>query len=66
MRNKREKRGSLASLVGQRDLGGRAARSGQWVSAFWSGSKLSLVPSSFSLSLSLQVFQSVKLGLKVN
>ena len=68
MRKKREKRGSLAGLVGRRDLGGGAAGSRQWGGAIWAGPKLGWVPSSFSLlALSLSLgFQSVNMGLKVN
>ena len=42
--------------MGQRDLGGGVAGSGQWGGAIWAGLKLGWVPSSFSLlvlSLSL-------------
>ena len=44
--------------MGQRDLGGGAAGSGQWGGAIWAGLKLDWVPSSFSLLvLSLFLFR---------
>ena len=54
-------------MVGRQDLGSGLAHSGlvQSLARFLAHS-LFLLSLSFSLSLSLQVFQSVKMGLKVN